>query len=87
MKSSHFAEQVRQTVRDIPSGSMMSYKEVAEAVGYPRAYRAVAIVMSRNYDRTVPCHRVICNDGQLGGYNRGGIEEKRILLKKESAII
>ncbi|HZX01112.1 MAG TPA: MGMT family protein [Candidatus Paceibacterota bacterium] len=34
----------------------------------------------------MPCHRVIRSDGQMGGYNRGGIEAKQIILKKEGAI-
>lgn len=82
-----FKETVRQIVREIPEGEVMSYKEVAEAAGRPRAHRAVANVMANNYDPTVPCHRVIRSDGGLGGYNRGGVEVKRSLLKKEGAII
>lgn len=78
-----FAERVRDVVRQIPIGSVMSYKEVAEAAGRPRAHRAVANIMSGNFDPTVPCHRVIRSDGGLGGYNRGGIEEKRRLLISE----
>ena len=85
--NSLFQEQVRQIVRDIPLGSVMSYKEVAEAAGYPRAHRAVANVMANNFDATVPCHRVIRSDGGLGGYNRGGVERKRELLLKEGAIL
>ena len=75
--STQFQEMVREVVRDIPAGSVMTYKEVAEATGHPRAHRAVANVMASNYDPTVPCHRVIRSDGGLGGYNRGGVETKR----------
>lgn len=82
-----FQEQIKDIVRSIPKGEVMSYKEVAEAAGRPRAFRAVATTMANNYDPTVPCHRVICSDGSLGGYNRGGIEMKRQLLKKEGVIL
>ena len=82
-----FTERVRDVVRQIPKGTVMSYKEVAYAAGKPAAARAVANVMANNYDPTVPCHRVIRSDGQLGGYNRGGIEKKRQLLQSEGAVV
>jgi len=82
-----FKEDVKNVVRAIPKGSMMTYKEVATQAGNPRAARAVANVMAGNYDETVPCHRVIRSDGGLGGYNRGGITEKRVILKREGAIL
>lgn len=83
MDASSFAEKVRAVVRKIPRGKVLSYKQVAYAAGRPLAHRAVANIMARNYDPTVPCHRVIRSDGGLGGYNRGGIERKRELLSKE----
>lgn len=61
----------------------MSYGEVAMKAGNPKAARAVARVMSANYDPTVPCHRVIRADGTMGGYNRGGTKEKKRLLEIE----
>lgn len=82
-----FAEQVRDVVREIPKGSVMSYKEVAEATGRPRAHRAVANIMAKNFDPTVPCHRVIRSDGGLGGYNRGGEAMKRRLLLQEGVVL
>ena len=83
MKS--FKEKVLEVVRGIPKGETMTYKEVAQAAGSPRACRAVGNIMSKNYDSSVPCHRVVKSDGTLGGYNRGR-EEKKKLLKKEGAI-
>lgn len=68
-KPSSFTESVRDVVRKIPRGSTLSYKEVAAKAGNPNAARAVARIMSQNYDLTVPCHRVIRTDGGLGGYN------------------
>ena len=78
-----FQDQVRAVVRKIPKGSVLTYKQVAYAAGKPGAARAVASTMANNYDETVPCHRVIRSDGTLGGYNRGGIENKRSILKSE----
>lgn len=81
-----FNEQVKTIVRSIPSGQTMTYGAVAKAAGRPGAARAVASVMAKNYDPTVPCHRVIRSDGSLGDYNRGGTDEKRRLLTTEGAI-
>lgn len=78
-----FTESVRSVVKTIPKGSVMTYKEVAGAAGNPKAARAVANIMAANYDLEVPCHRVIRTDGGLGGYNRGGIEQKRKILQAE----
>ncbi|HCR52296.1 TPA: 6-O-methylguanine DNA methyltransferase [Candidatus Kaiserbacteria bacterium] len=83
MKETSFARRVRDAVRQIPKGKTKSYGDVARAAGYPGAARAVGMVMKRNYDPSVPCHRVIRADGALGGYNRGGLAEKRALLKAE----
>lgn len=78
-----FSEKVKDVVRKIPQGKTMSYKEVATKAGNPNGARAVARVMSANYDPTVPCHRVIRTDGGLAGYNRGGIDAKRKILQNE----
>jgi O-6-methylguanine DNA methyltransferase len=82
-----FADTVREIVKKIPKGKVMTYQEVAGAAGNPKAARAVANVMAANFNEKVPCHRVIRADGKLGGYNRGGIEVKRSLLLKEGAIL
>lgn len=81
-----FSEQVRTVVRSIPCGHTMTYAEVALAAGNPKAARAVANVMAKNFDATIPCHRVIRSDGTLGGYNRGGLSRKRQLLENEGAL-
>lgn len=86
MKSKTFTEKVREVVRKIPVGKTMSYVEVAKRAGSPMAYRAVASVMSKNYDKDIPCHRVIKSDGTVGGYNRGGAKAKLAILKKERAV-
>jgi O-6-methylguanine DNA methyltransferase len=65
----------------------MTYQEVATAVGKSAAARAVANIMAKNYDPTVPCHRVIRSDGKLGGYNRGGEAAKRAILVSEGVTL
>ena len=84
MKS--FREEVLAVVRAIPRGVTMTYGEVAYKAGHRGAARAVGSIMRANYDLTVPCHRVICADGSLGNYNRGGSDAKRAILVKEGAI-
>jgi len=81
-----FSEQVKDVVRKIPKGETMTYGEVAASAGNPRAARAVANTMAKNYDPSVPCHRVIRSDGGLGGYNRGGVEKKREILQNEGVL-
>ncbi len=66
-----FAQKVRDIVRKIPRGKVLTYKEVAKRAGNAKAARAVGSVLNKNYDPKVPCHRVICSDGRAGGYNRG----------------
>jgi len=78
-----FTQRVRDVVRKIPKGKVLSYKEVAKKAGSPNASQAVGSIMSKNYDKTIPCHRVIRSDGKAGRYNRGGIRVKRGLLISE----
>ncbi len=78
-----FTDCVREVVRSIPKGSVLTYSQVAKKAGNAKAARAVARVMSQNYDPTVPCHRVIRADGRVGEYNRGGEAAKLALLTKE----
>ncbi len=80
-----FARRVRDAVRQIPKGETRSYGEVARAIGYLGAARAVGTVMKNNHDPTIPCHRVIRADGTPGGYNRGAKRKQR-LLREEGAI-
>jgi methylated-DNA-[protein]-cysteine S-methyltransferase len=85
IKIKSFAERVHDVVRSIPKGKTMSYGEVAKYAGSPGASRAVGSIMKANYDKTVPCHRVIRSDGKVGEYNRGGSEKKMKLLFSEGA--
>ncbi len=83
---SDFTERVRKVVRGIKKGSTLSYGQVAKAAGRPGAARAVGTIMSRNDDKTVPCHRVIRSDGSIGAYNSLQGPSKRELLEQEGAI-
>jgi len=78
-----FSDKVKDVVKLIPKGKTLSYKDVATIVGSPNGARAVARVMSQNFDTNVPCHRVIRSNGELSGYNRGGTKQKRLLLENE----
>lgn len=82
-----FSNRVRQIVARIPRGQVMTYSQVADAAGSPRACRAVGNIMKGNFDLNIPCHRVICADGSLGGYNRGGNSVKENKLKSEGVQI
>lgn len=80
-----FSERARQIVAKIPKGATLTYAEVARRAGSPYAYRAVGNVLKGNNNPGIPCHRVICSDGAIGGYNRG-VKRKRELLRGEGAI-
>ena len=87
MKKISFTDKVKEIVKRIPKGKVLTYKEVARKAGSPNASRAVGSIMKANYDPKIPCHRVIRSDGGMGGYNRGGIKKKLELFRKEKAII
>jgi O-6-methylguanine DNA methyltransferase len=70
---------------DIPYGETRSYRDLAQAIGHPTAFRAVGLSNNRNpIAIVVPCHRVIAVDGSLRGYG-GGLDIKRKLLELECA--
>lgn len=82
MKTKTFSQKVLNVVSKIPKGKTLSYKEVAQKAGSPKAYRAVGNILNKNYNPKIPCHRVIKNNGEIGGYNCG-VEKKERILKKE----
>ncbi|MBC8225650.1 MAG: MGMT family protein [Gammaproteobacteria bacterium] len=92
MKKMHgtaFQTDVWNQIKKIPKGETRSYKDIAIAIGNPKASRAVANACGKNPNPIiVPCHRVIASDGSIGGYTGcGGIKTKRQLLKKEGVLI
>jgi len=66
-----FQEKIYQVVAKIPRGRVLSYKEVARRGGNILACRAVGNIMNRHNIKGLPCHRVICSDGRVGGYKWG----------------
>lgn len=67
--SSDFATAVYEKVSQIPKGQISTYKDVAAAIGKPKAFRAVGQVLAKNpYAPTVPCHRVISTSGLVKGF-------------------
>ena len=85
LKGTKFQKKVWNYLKTIPKGKVKTYKEVANAIGMPKAARAVANACGKNpYSPKVPCHRVIRSDGKLGGFSApGGVNAKKKLLKKE----
>ena len=81
-KIKNFRNRVYEVVRRIPTGKVMTYKEVSLKAGFPRAWRAVGNILNKNKNPKIPCHRVIKSNGEIGGYNLGK-KKKLILLKKE----
>jgi AraC family transcriptional regulator, regulatory protein of adaptative response / methylated-DNA-[protein]-cysteine methyltransferase len=85
VQATAFQWQVWEALRAIPSGATRSYSEVARALGHPKAARAVARACATNpVALVIPCHRVVREDGHLGGY-RWGLERKQQLLAQEKA--
>jgi AraC family transcriptional regulator of adaptative response/methylated-DNA-[protein]-cysteine methyltransferase len=71
----------------IPYGQTISYSQLAEKVGFPRAVRAVASACAANpLPLVIPCHRVVAKDGTLGGFSLGGLAVKEKLLALESRL-
>lgn len=86
LRGTAFQMKVWAYLQQIPFGEVRSYTEVAEAIGSPRAVRAVASACAANrVALLVPCHRVIRGDGSLGGY-KWGLERKRTLIEQERAV-
>ncbi len=79
-----FQKKVWQALCDIPYGEVRSYKDIAIAVGNPKASRAIGMANNKNpITVIIPCHRVIGSSGKLVGY-AGGLEMKKYLLTLEA---
>ncbi len=80
-----FQHAILEATRSIPYGQTISYGQLAQRAGYPRAARAVGSVMSSNrIPLVIPCHRVLGSSGKLHGYSApGSLERKRQLLDME----
>lgn len=83
VRATAFQRRVWEALQSIPSGETRTYAQVAQSIGQPTAFRAVATACASNpVAIVVPCHRVVRTDGGLGGY-RWGIERKAEILDRE----
>jgi O-6-methylguanine DNA methyltransferase len=70
--------------KQIPTGKVATYGQLAKMAGSPGAARAVGMIMSKNLSPEVmPCHRVVASNGNLTGYAFGGINSKKRILLSE----
>ena len=84
IRGTAFQKQVWEALKKIPYGETCTYKDIANQINKPKSVRAVGNACGANpVALIVPCHRVVKNDGSLGGY-RWGIERKKKLLNLES---
>lgn len=86
MTGTPFQHAVWRILLSIPCGSTMTYGEIAERLGKPKASRAVGMACGANpIPLLVPCHRAVAANGGLGGYSgRGGCSFKLQLLEQEA---
>lgn len=83
IRATAFQRRVWAYLQSIPFGATKSYSQVAKAIGRPSAVRAVARACATNpVAVAIPCHRVVREDGSMGGY-RWGMERKKALLAME----
>jgi len=84
IRATAFQRRVWQELQRIPYGETRSYADVARRIGSPTASRAVARACATNPAALIiPCHRVVREDGEMGGY-RWGLERKKTLLQQEA---
>lgn len=81
----NFNEKCYSLLKKVPRGRVVTYKQIAEKLG-SKGYRAVGNAMNKNKNKKVSCHRVVRNDGGVGGYARG-VNAKIKLLRKEGVEI
>jgi len=83
LEGTNFQKEVYKEMINIKYGKVLTYKDLAEKAGHPRAYRAVGSTCGANkIPIVIPCHRVISSSG-LGGFG-GGLRLKKFLLNLES---
>ena len=72
-KPTDFQRLVWREIEKIPYGETRSYRDIAISIGRPKSYRAVANACGKNPLPIIrPCHRVICSNGEIGGYSING---------------
>jgi len=84
LRGTAFQQRVWSALQDIAPGTTASYAEIAQRIGAPTSFRAVAQACGANrLAVAIPCHRVVRSDGNLSGY-RWGVQRKRELLDREA---
>lgn len=84
--STRFRERVYAAVKRIPPGKVCTYKTIAQMLGC-KAYRAVGGALRANkHPMIIPCHRVVCSDGRVGGYCGRKASAKKVKLLKGEGI-
>jgi len=83
MNKMNFNQKVWEKLKGIPKGRISTYKEIAKAIGKPKAFRAVGNACNKNpFAPKVPCHRIVKSNGRIGGYAQGP-KKKTELLERE----
>lgn len=83
----NFNEKVLSAVKLIPKGKVSTYKLIAKKINSPNSSRAVGNALNKNKSLIIiPCHRVVCSNGSVGGYAKG-TKKKIELLKKEGVFV
>ena len=86
-KGTEFYRSVWRALEEIPYGETRSYRDIAQAVGRPKAVRAVGQANHNNpIPIIIPCHRVVGANGSLTGYG-GGLDLKERLLRLEAGVV
>jgi len=86
LQGTDFQKKVWEALLTIPYGETVSYQDIAKRINNPKAVQAVGTAIGKNPCAiTVPCHRVINKNGELGGF-AAGLEKKVLLLKHEGII-
>jgi AraC family transcriptional regulator of adaptative response/methylated-DNA-[protein]-cysteine methyltransferase len=81
VRGTNFQIKVWEALLKIPQGAVVSYEELADSIGKPKAIRAVANAVAHNpVAFLIPCHRVIRKTGAIGGYHWGSVKKTAILL-------
>jgi AraC family transcriptional regulator of adaptative response/methylated-DNA-[protein]-cysteine methyltransferase len=88
VRATAFQQRVWAALRAIPYGATRSYRDIAQAIGEPKAARAVAQACAANpVPLVVPCHRVVRENGHLGGYRWGEKRKEKLLQQEASAVV
>jgi methylated-DNA-[protein]-cysteine S-methyltransferase len=81
-----FIRKVYEMLQRVPNGKVLTYRELAEKAGSPKAFRAVGQAMAKNpFPIVIPCHRVVGTTRNAGGFSaHGGLDTKARILEIES---